>query len=216
MNDPFLMSMLNRLAHLDEKLQSLAIGKLVRIAVAADRLAGYVIHHEIRKAGVRGAGVEDTRHIGMIHHCQRLALGLKSRHYLVGVHARPDHFQRHRAPHGLLLLGQIHDPHPAATELADDAIAPDARGRRNSRGSGMGMNRRFGGYGAIRIGLAAQQALDFAAQSDVPSARVIEKSSALHQRQLQRISKDRHHRIMSRRGIGATRFGVPSIHVFLI
>src|SRR5439155_1175106 len=101
MNDPFLMSMLNRLAYLDEKLQSLAIGKLVRVAVAADWLAG-------------------------------------------------------------------------------------------------------------------QQSLDFAAQSDVSSARVIEKSSALYQGQLQRIAEDRHHRIMSRRGIGATRFGVLSTHVFLI
>ena len=45
----------------------------------------------------------------MIHHRQRLALGLEPSDNLLGVHAQLDDLQRHAAPDRLLLFGYIDD-----------------------------------------------------------------------------------------------------------
>ena len=46
-------------------------------------------------SGVGLAGVEDPRDARVVHQRQRLPLGLEARDDLLGVHAAPDHLQRH-------------------------------------------------------------------------------------------------------------------------
>src|SRR5215204_3260063 len=46
------------------------------VAVVGDGDALDQLHHEVRAAGVGGAGVQDLGDVGVVHQGQRLALGL--------------------------------------------------------------------------------------------------------------------------------------------
>ena len=59
------------------KFQPLARRQLVLVAVFGDRDAADQFHHEVRPAGVGGAGVEHSGDVRMVHHGQRLPLGLE-------------------------------------------------------------------------------------------------------------------------------------------
>ena len=63
--------------------------------------------------------------VGMIHHRQRLPLGLETGDHLAGIHARLDDLQRHLAADRLLLLGHEHDAEAAFADFFQQFIAAD-------------------------------------------------------------------------------------------
>ena len=61
----------------------------------------------------------------MVHHRQRLALGLEAGDDLLGVHAQLDDLQRHAAPHRLGLLGDIDHAAAAFADSLQQLVAPE-------------------------------------------------------------------------------------------
>ena len=66
---------------------------------------------------------------GVVHHRQRLALGLEPGDDLGAVHARLDDLERHLAPDRLLLLGHVDDAHAALADLLQQPVGADPRAR---------------------------------------------------------------------------------------
>src|SRR3954470_9686903 len=104
MDDSFLMCVLNRLAHLDEELEPLQSRQLVLIAVLSDLDPPHQFHHEIEPASFGHVRVKNPGDVRVVHHCERLALGLEPRHNLTAVHAQFDYFQGHTSFYWLALL----------------------------------------------------------------------------------------------------------------
>src|SRR5262249_27460755 len=85
------------------------------------------LHHEIGPARFSRATVENTGDVGMIHHRQRLPLGLKSGNDLPGIHPELDDLQRDHAAHGLFLLGHEDHAEAAFADLLEELVAADPR-----------------------------------------------------------------------------------------
>ena len=80
---PFLVRVLNGLIDLHEQVESLAGGQPLPVhSSVRDRLTVDVVHGKVGLALWRGADIEDLGDVGMVHHRQRLALGLEPRHDL--------------------------------------------------------------------------------------------------------------------------------------
>ncbi len=62
----------------------------------------------------------------MIHHRQRLPLGLEPSHHLLGVHAEFDDLQRDAAADRFVLLGHPHHTEAALADLLQESVAPNA------------------------------------------------------------------------------------------
>ena len=75
---------------------------------------------------LRRAAVEYSGDVGMIHHRQRLALGLEAGHHLFGVHAELDDFKRHPAAHRFLLLGHTHHAKTALADFFQQLVTADS------------------------------------------------------------------------------------------
>ena len=128
MNDSLHVCVLNGVAHLDEQLEPLVRGKRFLIAIARDRQAPKELHHEVRPAVVRRAGVEDARDVRVMHHRQRLPLRIEACDDVPRIHAELDDLDRDRAFHRPKLFGFVHDTHPALAKRRDDPIWPDLIG----------------------------------------------------------------------------------------
>ena len=63
----------------------------------------------------------------MVHHRQRLPLGLEAGDHLPAVHARLDDLQRDAAADRLLLLGHIDDAHAPFADLLQQLVRADLR-----------------------------------------------------------------------------------------
>jgi hypothetical protein len=79
-------------------------------------------HHEVRPALARGACVEDSGDIRVVHHRQSLALVCKTSEHLIGVHPESYYFEGGRAANGFALLGQVHGAHASFPDWPDDRI----------------------------------------------------------------------------------------------
>ena len=75
---------------------------------------------------VRGAGVEDSGDVRMVHHGQRLALGFEARDDFPRVHAGLDDLERDAARHRLDLFGHPDHAESALADLLEQFVAPDA------------------------------------------------------------------------------------------
>ena len=73
------------------------------------------------------AGVEHPGDVGVVHHRQRLALGLEARDHLPRVHAELDDLERDLAADGLALLGHEDRAEAALAELSQELVAADDR-----------------------------------------------------------------------------------------
>ena len=111
-------------------------GKIVLVAVVGDLDAAHQFHDEVRPARFGRAGIEHLGDVRMIHHRQRLPLGLEARDDLLRVHAELDDLERHAAPHRLLLLGHVDDAAAAFADLLEQLVAanPVARLLRDENG----------------------------------------------------------------------------------
>src|SRR5262245_39856365 len=83
------------------------------------------LHDEVRPAGRRGPGVENSGDVDMIHHCQGLPLGLEAGDYLARVHAWLNDLEGHAALDRLQLLGHINHSHPSFTNLLEELVRPN-------------------------------------------------------------------------------------------
>ena len=61
----------------------------------------------------------------MVHHGERLPLGLESRDHSMRVHARLYDLQRYLATHGLLLLRHVDYAEPAFADLLQQFVGSD-------------------------------------------------------------------------------------------
>jgi hypothetical protein len=122
-DDRLLVRVLDTLADALEQLQPLARGQAILVTEMGDGLARHVLHDKERAAARRRAGVEHLGHGGMVHHGQRLPLGLEACHDLPRVHPVLDHLERYLATHGFLLLGEPDLAHSASAHEFVDAVA---------------------------------------------------------------------------------------------
>ncbi len=188
-DDRLLVGVLNAVADLLEQLQTLLRGQAVAVAVLGDRHALHVLHGEVGPAALGRPGVEHLGHARMVHHRQRLPLGLEAGHDLLGVHAVLDDLERDLASHRLGLLGEVDHAHAAFAETLQDAIGANSLGHGGrSWWSQLGRIQILAILALVRPGLAeqarrslvvCQQGLDFRAKFGIAGARLIEKGLPL-------------------------------------
>ncbi len=126
----------------------------------------------------------------MIHHRQRLPLGLEPRHHLLGVHAQLDDLEGHFAADRLLLFGDIDHAAAALPDLLQQLVATErlAHGfvRRIGQfqlhrrlGSGFVLRRQF-----IRRVMGDEQGVEALAQGVIAEAGPIQEGGAFRTGQL--------------------------------
>jgi hypothetical protein len=133
-DDPLLVGVLDRLAHLDEQAEAVPHAQAGPVAVVGDRDAADQLHDEVRPAPVGHPGVEHLGDVRVVHEREGLALGLEPGDDLGRVHAGLDHLDGHLAADRVLLLGHEHDAHAALPDLLQQAVRPDRRARPFRRG----------------------------------------------------------------------------------
>ena len=124
----FLVRVLHGVTDIDEQLDALARVQTMAVAVLRDRHAMDQFHDEVRPAAFSRAGVEHPGDTRMVHHRQRLPLGLEPGDELAGVHPELEHFQRNAAGDGRGLLCGVNRAHPALAEDLQDVVRTDALG----------------------------------------------------------------------------------------
>ena len=202
-NDALLMGVLDRMADLDEQRESLSSIELILIAVVGDSNTAHQFHHEVGAARLGCAGVQDPGNVGMVHHRQRLALGLNPGDHTAGVHAELDHLEGHPATNGLCLFGDIDHAATAFAEFLADLIVRDHIARFLGRRSGQ---HRRAVWARGRCGLKEfssvvvrpEQELKALTQLRILAARLVEAGWALFGWQRQHGIED---------GLLAARFG---------
>ena len=102
-------------------------GELLVVAVLGDGDALDQLHREVGPAALGAAGVEHAGDVGMVHHRQRLPLGLEAGDHLPAVHAGLDDLERHAAADRLLLLGHVDDAHAPFADLLQQLVGADLR-----------------------------------------------------------------------------------------
>src|SRR5262249_14745799 len=117
MNDALLMSVLNGLTDRNEQLQALAYRQVIVVAVLGDGNAMDQLHDKKRPTVVGGAGVKDPGNVLVVHHGQRLTLGLEAGDDLGTVHARLDDLEGNAAMDGFMLLGHVDYAESAFADL---------------------------------------------------------------------------------------------------
>ena len=125
-DDALLVRVLHRLANLDEQVEPLRGGELVLLAVVGDLDSAHQLHDEIRTPRFRRPGIENLRDVRMIHHRQRLTLGLEARDDGVGFQAQLDDLQRHPAFDRLRLLSHVNDTAAALADFLEQLVATNA------------------------------------------------------------------------------------------
>src|SRR6266852_4234271 len=127
----------------------------------------------------------------MVHHRQRLPLGLEAGYHVLGIHARLEDFEGHLAAKRLLLLRHVHDTEAALADLLQQLVRTDEcawafgeRGRVRAPRLIITSNQSRGGrfQKTLCFGLGLEQLLNPSSQFDVPSASASEVRVALVRR----------------------------------
>ena len=122
MNNAFLVSMLHRMADIDEKGQPVSRREFMGVTVVGEGDSLHEFHDEVGPAVGGGAAIEYLGDVWVLHDGQRFPLGVEAGHHLSGVHSRFDHFECHASANGLRLLGYVHQPHTALRQYTQYAI----------------------------------------------------------------------------------------------
>ncbi len=101
--------------------------QIVFVAVAGDGNSANQLHHEVRAAGLSGAGIQHFDNVRMVQHRQRLPLGFKAGHDPLRVHAQLDDLERDAAADRFLLLGHENHAETAFADLLEEFVAANAR-----------------------------------------------------------------------------------------
>ena len=172
------LSVLDRVADLDEQAQPLGGGEPVLVAVIADLDAAHQFHDEVRAPRFGGAGVQHLGNVRMVHERQGLPLCLKACDHGLGVHAQFDDFQRHPTAHRFLLFGHVNHAATALADLLEEFVAADAiAGFFLRQRSGPGHRR--GGHDALGSVVRGEQRSDAGVQCNITMTGTIEKYRAL-------------------------------------
>ena len=149
------------------------------------------------RPGVRRAGVQHLGDVGMVHHRQRLPLGLEAGDDALGVHAQLDDLERHAAADRLLLLGHINHAAAAFADLLQQFVAANPVAGFLSRlqhqaNSSLGGRRRGGGTLEKRPCFFAgpEKIFDAPSQSGVPGTSLRKKGVALTHRKTASSAED--------------------------
>ncbi len=193
MDDALLMGVLHGIADLHEQPQSLGNVQPRCFTVFGDRHALNVLHDEEGPARFRQPAVQHLSDVGVVHHGQRLPLGLEARQYRPRIHAGLDELQGHFAADWLHLLGDPHGAHAAFADRFQQFVAAGDDGAgllvghaRHSLLRATSGRREVGG-----IVVSAQQQLDTAAQFDIFRAKPVQDGGPLALRHLHCIQKHR-------------------------
>ncbi len=126
-HDEVAMRVANRVTHVEEQSQALANRKLAVVAIAIDRLALDVLHHEVRPAVLRHAAVDEPRDAGMLEACKDLTLGDESVEHVLGIETAADELDRHvLAVLIVVARREIDRAHAAASDRSIEAIGTDS------------------------------------------------------------------------------------------
>jgi hypothetical protein len=186
-DDPLLVRVLHGLADQDEQLQPFPGREAMPVAVLGDGHALDQLHHEVRAAGRRAAGIEDLGDVRVVHHRQRLPLRFEPRDDRTRVQAQLDDLDRHLARHGLRLLGAEDGTHAAFADLLEEAIGADAAARAfGEQAAALARDLARAGrrleQEAARPIVGPQQVVEAAAQARVAAARGIQEGGTLGRR----------------------------------
>ena len=127
MDDQIPVRVGHRAAHDQEHAQPIGERQLVPVAVAVDGLALDELHHDVGRAVVGRAAVEEPRDVRMLEAGEDLPLPPEVADRVVAGAADRDDLDRD--PLAVLIVGargQIDDAHPAVAELAEHAVGADA------------------------------------------------------------------------------------------
>ncbi len=126
MDHPLLVGVLHPVADREEETQTLGEREAPFIAEGRDARSLDELHHEVRVAVERRAGVVELRDVRMGEPRQRAALGLEAQLTVERREVRRPHdLERHPPLDRLELLGEEDRPHAALAEEADDPVGAD-------------------------------------------------------------------------------------------
>ena len=125
MDDALLVCMLYPSAYRNKKLQPLPHRKLLALAVIGKLLSHDQFHHEKRPTRFCCSGVQHPGDVGVVHHGQRLPLGLEARHHGLRIHTVFEDLERDPAMHRLLLLRYIHRRKTPLADLLEQLVPSD-------------------------------------------------------------------------------------------
>jgi len=125
MDDPFLMRVLDGLTDFDEELDPFASSQALVVAIRGDGNAVDQLHREIGASAIGRSRVEGAGNRRMIHHRERLALGLEAGDDLFGIHAKLDDLESDPPLERLTLLGHVDDTHSTFTQDLKDPVRSD-------------------------------------------------------------------------------------------
>ena len=133
----------------------------------------------------RHSGIQHLGDVRMVHHRQRLPLGLEPGDDLLGVHAQLDDFQRDAPPHRLGLLGDIDHAAAAFADAFQQLVAPERLAHGFVRGvrevdleGGTGCVRLCGQQG-VGLVVSHEQGFETSPQGWIPDARAVEECGTL-------------------------------------
>ena len=125
MDDALLVRVLHGGTDIDEEAQAVLRIELLFVTELGDGHASDQLHDKERPAGLGGTGIVDLGDARVIHHGQRLALGLEPGDHLMRVHAELDYLEGDQARHPFGLLGLPDGAKAALANLLDKLIAPN-------------------------------------------------------------------------------------------
>ena len=125
MNDPLLVGMVDPIANLPEKPESLRRGQAIVIAISGYRNAWDVFEDEVGPPLTGGSGIEDLSDVRMVHEGEGLAFRLEAREDVFEVHARLQHLESDASSNGPVLVRQIDHAEPTTTQLFHESIGVD-------------------------------------------------------------------------------------------
>jgi hypothetical protein len=133
-HNPLDVGMGNGIADLQKQPKPLVHAQPPGLREPVDRLTLDVFHREVGQPVVRRPAIQQPGDVGVIERRQNLSLGPEPLQHLVGVHAPLDELDGHplrKRP--VNPLGEIHRPHAAAAERAEQPIGADPPARRGLR-----------------------------------------------------------------------------------
>ena len=180
MHDQFAVRVRGGVGDAQEQFEAPAQVEAVAVAVAVDRLAFDVLHHEVGPAGARQAEVVDLADVGMVEPRQDLLFAAEARQVGFVERVVEQQFDRDLLHHAVLAaLGQIDLGAAAVAEAPDQAVGAEAV----AVGQGLTVRQ-------LRDGLAPHAAAaHVAVVQAVALARMLRvREQAAHQRQQGRVA----------------------------
>src|SRR5262245_35636953 len=129
MRDALLMRVLDCLANRNEQCQTLFKTQFVGITILSDWNAIDQFHDKERLSASCGPGIENSGYVLMVHHGQRLPLGLKTGNDLATIEALLDDLQRDAPTNRSLLFSHPDLAHATFTDPLEQFVRADKQCR---------------------------------------------------------------------------------------